>query len=517
LFSFHQGHCFDEKNQGSDGYRLPGYPKVYEFKSGDVGSSPKLSSSGSFNLVQKAFFPGFVNSSYNNSGPVDFDHDGKLEFVCTDNGMWAQNVKIYECSGDNIFTPVATTCTFSSSIYIADVTDIDRDGLLDLIVFGTSRTSDYWIRVYEQKDSVSYPVDPAFEVVPFGNEWASGVRIADLDKDNAQEIIYSTQGNNGGYFAVLECSGDNTFTKVYSDSTKLETQCGVQAFTCGLDTDEDGLQEILIGGYPKLCLYENDSNNAYHRFWEYKFGNVLKLINTGDIDKNNLPDFLSIIGTEFTRFERNVSGICMPVWSENLGNGAFSESDAIMCDLDQDGCKEIAVQLTNDKYVSTCVYKFAGNNVVTPVWSRLTALPQPPLYYVYPGLAECDLDKDGKKELLFNDYVSSSNDVNTVVFEYEGMTSIKQNVQKMPGCKVRDISITQHQKKVTIYRDDDYSGTIQSDIFDLNGRKIKSFLTIKKSVDWDGKGENGNKVGVACYIASVRIDRQVFTKSFIFR
>ncbi len=357
--------------------------------------------------------------------PIDLDRDGRYELILTENDSWAENLWIYESTGDDTFSLVHTIYIGgSSSIYPTEVADGDADGLLEILIFGRT-SNDFWVRTYEQDALLEYPSGYSFELVPYSNWWASHAEIDDLDGDGSHEISYSMQSHTG-YFSVHENVSDDSYTEVYSTSLGLGS-AGIQRYTAGLDLDEDGKEEILMGGIPMVYLFENDGDDEYTRIWEYAAGpNVERLIDTGDIDRDGRSDFLLVgfptlpsTGCDFSLYEKVDGGVLdfEVVWSHFEGTGIWGDCEAAVGDLDADGRGEIVAQVVDSNFNRVTVFEAIGDDVLRSVWSRETTKPSSE--GLYPALAVADLDKDGLGELIFSDYTEESGSVQTLVFEAE--------------------------------------------------------------------------------------------------
>lgn len=357
--------------------------------------------------------------------PIDLDRDGRYELILTENDSWAENLWIYESAGDDTFSLAHTIYAGgSSSIYPTEVADGDADGLAEILVFGRT-SNDFWVRTYEQDALLEYPSGYSFELVPYSNWWASHAEIDDLDGDGSREISYSMQSHSG-YFSVHENTSDDSYTEVFSVSVGLGSP-GIQRYTAGLDLDDDGKQEILMGGIPMVYLYENDGDDEYTRIWEYAAGpNVDKLIDTGDIDRDGRCDFLLVgfptlpsTGCDFSLYEKVDGGVLdfEVVWSHFEGTGIWGDCEAAVGDLDADGRGEIVAQVVDSTFNRVTVFEAIGDDVLRSVWSRYTTKPSSE--GLSPALVVADLDKDGLGELIFSDYIEDSGIVETLVFEVE--------------------------------------------------------------------------------------------------
>ncbi len=359
--------------------------------------------------------------------PIDLDRDGRYEIIFQegDSWEWEENLRIYECTGDNTFSMVHEIYPGEGTLLIpAQVTDGDADGLTEILVYGRTH-NDFWVRTYEQTDQLEYPSTYPFELVPYDNWWPSHVEINDLDGDGSKEISYSKQSHSG-YFAVHENIADDSYTEVFSTSGMGKSGMGIQRYTAGHDFDEDGKQEILMGGFPYLFLYENKGDDEYRRVWKREIGsNTVKFVDTNDIDRDGQKDFLLVAfpplpspGCDFSLYEQVAGSLRFRVaWTHFEGTGFFAECDAAIGDLDTDGRNEIVTQMVDSTFNRVTVFDVIGDDRLLPVWSRETTIPS--TQALSTAVAIADLDKDGQGELFFTDYVESSDTVQTLVFEVE--------------------------------------------------------------------------------------------------
>jgi hypothetical protein len=221
------------------------------------------------------------------------------------------------------------------------VTDLDGDGLLDVIVCDAKNNTVSWIRqypagIYAEKILASDLIAPAH------------VQVIDFDKDGDKDIMVAVLGllfpsnDNIGSVVILENDGKCNFKKhVIAD--KIARVSDVRAG----DLDGDGDMDLAVAqfGYDdgETRWIENLGN------WTFKshiLQNLSGPINVEIVDMNNdgYPDIVSLVSQEWEEiycfindgkgnFQQNL------LWGSN--NEDFGSSGIYICDLNQDGKPDI--------------------------------------------------------------------------------------------------------------------------------------------------------------------------------
>ena len=283
----------------------------------DRPADPPGSSSGAANAIQMnriAELPEAIAMLTTSQG-FDMDHDGQREFIIRSfpGTSWSGRFEFYESTADDTFVlahVIDITDESGSggvSYYPGDVGDADGEGLAEAIVFGRVE-NDFHVRVYESESTDAYPTELVWAVggnaLEDGNFWQLGVEIANADGDGSQEIVVvDTFYAAGGEFrlSVYENDGDNSYHPTYSEMVPGEIF--VQSMAVLSDLDDDGKDEILVGGFPSgfpasesIIAYETTGDDSYGISWTWFLdpeSSIEFIVDAGDLDGDGRKEFLA--------------------------------------------------------------------------------------------------------------------------------------------------------------------------------------------------------------------------------
>jgi hypothetical protein len=243
----------------------------------------------------------------------------------------------------NFLDPVAIGDKFVEPPLISNiiVSDLDHNGLPDVIVCDCRSNSVSWIRqfpagVFTETVLASTLVAPAH------------LQVIDFDRDGDNDIMVAVLGllfpsnDKIGSVVILENDGKSHFTKhVIVDKTAR-----VSDVRAG-DLDGDGDMDLAVGqfGYDdgETRWIENLGN------WEFKSHNLQHLsgpinVEIVDIDKDGDLDIISLVSQEWEEiyaYMNDGKGNFLPKLLFGSSNEDFGSSGIYMCDLDQDGDDDI--------------------------------------------------------------------------------------------------------------------------------------------------------------------------------
>ncbi len=181
---------------------------------------------------------------------TDIDNDGLLDLIIGEN---YGNLNLYEQTSINSYQFEYITSNFANLIAIdgADpyVVDIDNDGLLDLLVGGENGR----IRHLEQDSENSY------EFSLISNQF-SGIDVG----SNASPYLFTQENESelnmyvGNYYGLLkhykqDSSDPYTFTLIENNLTGIDY--GYTAKPCVYDINNDLLPEMFVGNYDGFLSY----------------------------------------------------------------------------------------------------------------------------------------------------------------------------------------------------------------------------------------------------------------------
>lgn len=233
--------------------------------------------------------------------------------------------------------------TFKEPPFISNVqaTDLDGDGLLDIIVCDCKSNSVNWIR--------QFPAGVYTEtVISDGLNAPAHVQVIDFDKDGDNDILVAVLGlifpsnDKIGSVVILENDGKNHFTK----HVVVEKVARVSDVRAG-DLDNDGDLDLAVAqfGYDdgETRWIENLGN------WQFKshiLQNLSGPINAEivDIDKDGDFDIISLVSQEWEEiycFINDGKGnfTSKLIWGSS--NEDFGSSGNYIYDLDKDGDDDI--------------------------------------------------------------------------------------------------------------------------------------------------------------------------------
>jgi hypothetical protein len=216
-------------------------------------------------------------------------------------------------------------------------TDLDGDGLMDIIVCDCKSNSVNWIR--------QAPAGVYTESVLAGNLIAPAhVQVIDFDNDGDKDIMVAVLGmlfpNNDkiGSVVVLENNGHKEFTK-HIAAEKIARASDVRA----ADFDKDGLMDLAVAqfGY-------DDGETRWIRnlgnwiFESHILQNLSGPINVeiADIDNDGDLDIVSLVSQEWEEiwgYLNDGKGNFQPKLLFKSSNQDFGSSAIFLCDADKDG------------------------------------------------------------------------------------------------------------------------------------------------------------------------------------
>ena len=243
----------------------------------------------------------------------------------------------------DFLNPMPVGLKFTEAPLISNVAaaDLDKDGLMDIIVCDCRSNSVNWIR--------QYPAGVYTETVIADSLNAPAhVEVIDFDKDGDNDILVAVLGlifpsnDKIGSVVILENDGKNHFKK----HVAIEKTARVSDVRAG-DFDNDGDLDLALAqfGYDdgETQWLENMGN------WQFKshvLQNLSGPINVipVDIDKDGDLDIISLVSQEWEEiygFINDGKGnfTSKLIWGSD--NEDFGSSGIYMCDLDKDGDEDI--------------------------------------------------------------------------------------------------------------------------------------------------------------------------------
>ena len=327
-----------------------------------------------------------------------------------------------------------------SSVIPKQITDIDNDGLNEIIVVADSYNGDVPVLQIYKWDGVNYSrilnKQGDFYIWP-----AAGLEVADVDRDGSKEFLMLVNGRLGVYeyntndftkvwefqetitnlqFAVGDVDGDgndeivmgsqrqNSLTQslyvVEFNGSNYILESEIEGFDYELggisinDFDNNGTNEIIAGyGGTLNYLYKifvlSYNGNDYSIIHEERINNSTRNYKTGDIDRDGTKEvvlFGSSYGLYVCDFENGIY---------NFGTLNYNYSEfGDLGDLDNDGSEEIAIpsggqldivsifsQLPNVQLISPYNNEYDVNPLTTFMWQEFEGATSYTLQISYAG------------------------------------------------------------------------------------------------------------------------------------
>jgi len=248
-------------------------------------------------------------------------------------------------SGEEIdfLTPIPIGNTFTDPPLISNVlaVDLDKDGLMDVVVCDCRNNTVSWIR--------QYPLGTFTEKVLASDLIAPAhVQAVDFDNDGDLDLMVAVLGllfpsnDKIGSVVILENDGKCNFTKhVIAD--KIARVSDVRA----ADLDNDGDMDLAVAQFG----YDDGETRWIENLGNWKFKshilqNLSGPINVDivDLNKNGHKDIISLVSQEWEEiycFANDGKGHFTPNLLYGSSNQDFGSSSINICDFDKDGDDDI--------------------------------------------------------------------------------------------------------------------------------------------------------------------------------
>jgi hypothetical protein len=217
----------------------------------------------------------------------DLDNDGDLDVICTGYDGMESVTKIYSNeNGWGMFRDANTTLPGISGGSIV-LGDCDNDGDLDILLNGTTNSSDKLNSIYHNEGNWNFTdINANLPGLSYGSlDWG------DYDNDGDLDIVMSGDSMMVSIFRVYSNDGNNTFTDI---------NAGLPGSFAGSTTwgdyDNDGKLDILVtgfaGGTPITKIYRNNGSNTFTDINTGLEGICLSSAGWGDYDNDGDLDIL---------------------------------------------------------------------------------------------------------------------------------------------------------------------------------------------------------------------------------
>lgn len=279
-----------------------------------------------------------VRATLHDGSILDFNGDGFADLVAAT--MNKNKVSIWTNDGDGTFTQTKID-EESIGAHTVDVTDIDEDGDIDILIasFGNT-TEDGEFAIYYNNGNLQFSKTILHKTL---NSCGTFIYADNIDDDSEKEILFVEYIWNApsdlGYYKK---TGDS-YEKVIVDSYK--------GFHTALlkDYDQDGDLDILAAAYNDhtFLIYDNNGRGNFTKKWE-SFGRGASWLDMADFDNDGDNDLVGAAHNSLSNPDL--------LWFENDGAFNFTVKTlisniaeiqcAIPSDIDNDGDKDIIIMAT---------------------------------------------------------------------------------------------------------------------------------------------------------------------------
>jgi photosystem II stability/assembly factor-like uncharacterized protein len=366
----------DFNNDGFQDYMTLSFDPITE-----RGTTIIFRNDGAGNFIKVT--PTFDTEEYFVAALADYDNDGFTDILLTE--QESSLADLYKGNGDFTFSKVlsagdvTTISAENIEISSASWSDINNDGLLDLLVMAYDQSSGNGkLLLYKQN------VGNTFTKIAGGELATDIVRAsaafwADYNNDRFQDVIIS---NVNGVCRLYENNGDETFTK--KNGTGFDAS-GAFSIAWG-DYNNDGNMDIYAGSFTQNALYKNNGDESFTKDISTSISEAAQTIGSawGDFNNDGYLDLISSgFGTTQTRlFIRDASNPSNVVFTkytnEKINDLSISHYGASVADYDLNGYVDIALSSflfgTNDDIGVTNIGLFK-NNIMTGNWSKVKIVP----------------------------------------------------------------------------------------------------------------------------------------------
>lgn len=222
---------------------------------------------------------------------ADMDNDGYVDIIFSDQGDGVVTV-LRNNENDGTFQQVDIQIADSTKMDALAVTDLDNDGLQDIVTARFSTNSPvYIVKNISTPGTIAWEVRPTM-TGPGGDGLISGIRVGDLNGDRAPEIIVS-------YFSqsrIVVFENNNNGSISFSPGTAISTPHRPWSIDLG-DLNGDGFPEIVVtlpqSTARSLAVINNTGNiNDFSAASPavIPLGHTVQYAKVGDVDGDGKPD-----------------------------------------------------------------------------------------------------------------------------------------------------------------------------------------------------------------------------------
>lgn len=378
----------------------------------------------------------------------DINGDGKKEII-TGHGHGV--ISVLDCNG--YFLSGWPQTPRDASVRSVEVSDLDNDGKKEIIV-GLGVTDNTSVYVYNY-DGTLRPGWPQTQGENGKSSWTygifmDGIATADLNNDGKKEIIVPSDLS---FISVFEPDGTSYQANQAVFGQKNWGQISLyEDYSSEIRNDNKGWGYEVDGTELREELYKGEFGHAKAKVCDVDNNGTQEIVvSTIMCNRKYAPVYppteymtIAILNADRTRYSNDALGYNWEVIPTDLGKPLYQNYDSVasgvfqsptICDIDGDGKNEILFNSYNGK-----VHCFGLDKKEPYAWPfSLTKRSNPKFEYASPVVCQ-DINFDGKKEIIFTSFYDDTQGYgnirgNLYILNYEGKTIYKSELpdSKEPG------------------------------------------------------------------------------------
>jgi gliding motility-associated-like protein len=330
----------------------------------------------------------------------DFDGDKKVDVATANDNFKFINIYPNGSSIGAVSFPSKTAVNIASLSLHIRCGDLNGDGKPDLVATESGVTDKVFILKNSSTGVGNFSFNPPVPVTLAGKR-PKRIEIADVNLDGKPEVIVTAQGSN----TVTVLINQSSLAAIsFSPVAPIDISIPGAVSTEGLavqDLNGDGRPEIVTSQFQtnsNLYVIENNSSPGAFLPGDIKVltvGTPIKNIRIGDLDGDRKPDIA------FTQLISSSVGIFLNQSTTSLAFASLKTFETDLTpwgidfgDIDGDGKIDIAMASLTRKSLTILNNKSIAGNLSFDKFIQ-------PTTYINRHIAVCDVDTDGKPDLVF--------------------------------------------------------------------------------------------------------------------
>jgi hypothetical protein len=373
---------------------------------------------------EKVIIDGILSDPYNLI-TKDIDKDGLMDIIVSTTSQ--DKIGWYKNNGDESFSSLIklTNNVFNPRYFVVE--DLENDGTFEIITSSnmSSKSTDQKLSVFKYNtESDSYQES----IISFKYGAVNAVKIADINNDGLNDIV-------SGFQSILwnENYGNGNFSSPYQISNttgEFVTDMEIQ------DLNKDGLLDIISSVSGRLEIYKNIDGQKFDLVYNKTIDGEAGALELSDINGSGNLDIL----ISNTRGEFPISKIVnngnfdfqeiAPLYA--YGSTSYKAYDFKCGDMDNDGDEDIVVGAKDFSEIHWLKNDGFGNFEYQFIISSIAC----------DNIAIGDIDEDGDIDIVTSSsYSYDSKDLNWLKGNPEGFSSpIKIDSQSLKSITLGDIN-----------------------------------------------------------------------------